>query len=75
MGKYGSSRGNFQEPVLRCDRCEKLILGTDIHLKGMCPHCGNRRVRSLAGYTLMEYIKMRWWWQVDPDFFREFQKA
>lgn len=49
--KY-SADGPFQEPLVRCDSCVKLILVPTLHKKGMCPHCGNTRMRNIR--TLSE---------------------
>lgn len=46
LTKY-SKDGDFKEPVLRCDSCHKLVLHAELKQHGMCPHCGNTRVRNV----------------------------
>jgi hypothetical protein len=70
-----NQKGVFDEPVLRCDRCETLIRRQVMLALGQCPQCGNRRVRSLAGFNRWEYWKMKYWWKIDPAFFAQFRKG
>ena len=71
MEKYGKDLV-FNDPVLRCDKCKKLILRSDLTTSGMCSGCGNRKVGNVMGFGLFEYLKMRFWWKVDPDFLKIF---
>lgn len=44
--KY-SKDGAFEEPVVRCDSCTRLILVALLRRLGMCPDCSNTRVRNV----------------------------
>lgn len=65
--------GSFQDPVLRCDSCAKLVFMEDIRILGMCP-CGNRKVRNLQTFTNeeLEVMQKR---NVDPEFIALFQDS
>jgi len=39
--------GEFNDPVLRCDSCTKLVKRTTLHNLGCCGLCGNKRIRAL----------------------------
>ena len=65
MEKYGYT-GNFNDPVVRCDSCQRLLLMRDLVKTGRC-WCGNRQVRNIFRFTLFEYLKMRFVWRVDRD--------
>ena len=71
MDKYGKDMA-FSDPVLRCDNCNKLILKLDLSKNVVCLNCGNRKMRNLMGFGLFEYLKMRFWWKIDPDFLKIF---
>jgi len=64
----------FQDPVVRCDSCAKIILTEDLHKNGICK-CGNRKVRVLMGFSLFEYLKMRFWWKIDPGYLKIFGRS
>lgn len=68
--KY-SADGEFKEPVLRCDRCAKLVLLDTLHHLGMCPHCSNIRVANLRTVNDEEMGQLVGWagdGTIDPDF-------
>lgn len=71
--KY-SDDGPFQDPVVRCDSCTKLMLTADLKKHGMCPHCGNRRVRKVLQYSPAELEWMETE-NVDPEFLALFEGA
>lgn len=66
LKKY-DAKGPFNDPVLRCDSCQKLNLRTQLGRLGMCAGCGNKRMRSIQLFTEVEQVEMREL-QVDPDF-------
>jgi hypothetical protein len=71
MEKYGKD-GPFLDPVLRCDKCNRILLKVQLEKDGGCPHCANRRIRNLCGFNLLEYLKMRFIWKIDPEFLKIF---
>jgi len=71
--KYGKDEP-FTDPVVRCDSCQKIILKKSLHELGMCS-CGNRKVRALLSFTLWEYLKMRFWWRIDPEYLKIFGRS
>ena len=70
MEKYGKD-GPFVDPVVRCDKCDKILLKTSLAIRGMCD-CGNRRVQNLLGFNLWEWFKMKFIWKIDPEFLKKF---
>lgn len=69
--KY-SDDGPFNDPVVRCDGCSKIILKEKIGEIGMCPNCGHRRVNKLRVFNEEELNQMIEW-GVDPDYFAIFE--
>ena len=70
------NKDNFNDPVLRCDSCQALLLRKDLHKFGRCQHCGNTRVRSLLVFNEQEYAQLKNWTasgQIDPDFIKVFE--
>lgn len=53
--------GEFNDPVLRCDSCQKLVKRTTLHKLGCCPDCGNKRVRNLTVFNHTEKAQMEKW--------------
>ena len=51
----------FNDPVLRCDSCQKLVKRADLHKFGCCPACGNKRVRNLTIFNDVERAQMIDW--------------
>lgn len=73
--KY-NAEGPFNEPVLKCDACQKLILLKTLHKVGKCPHCGNTRVRNVNQMTEEDQIKAKEWVEsgdLDPDWLKLFE--
>ena len=71
MEKYGKD-GPFLDPIVRCDKCNKILMVSYLQQEGRCPHCGNRRIRNLLNFNFWEYLKMRFVWKVDPKFLKVF---
>lgn len=69
--KYDTD-GPFEDPVVRCCDCSKLIFRGSIKKFGSCPHCGNRRVRNVLAMTgeEMEMLKKK---DIDPVFLALFE--
>lgn len=63
--KY-SKDGEFNEPVVRCDSCQRIMQVNILKQLGCCA-CGNRRMRSLTTFTGEELEQMKSW-NIDPDF-------
>tara|TARA_R110002126_G_scaffold129550_1_gene272407 strand:- start:171 stop:464 length:294 start_codon:yes stop_codon:yes gene_type:complete len=75
--KY-SKDGAFTDPVVMCDSCTDVILMTDLKLAGMCPYCGNKRVRVALTLTDEHQAKVRQWLlegKVDPEWFELFEPS
>lgn len=71
MEKYGKD-GPFSDPVVRCDKCHKIVLISYLKENGSCSNCGNKRITNLLGFSILEYLKMRFIWKVDPEFLKVF---
>lgn len=63
---------DFNDPVLRCDACQKLIKMEDVKNIGLCRHCGNRRVRNLTVFNEEERAQMVEW-GIDESFISQFE--
>jgi len=37
----------FTDPVVRCCDCQRLVTREEVRKHGMCPGCGNRRMRNV----------------------------
>jgi len=71
--KY-SKDGPVNDPVMRCDSCVKIIRTETLKNIGKCPHCGNRKVRSLQTFSSLERDKMVKW-NIDPAFLAIFEST
>jgi len=69
-----SKDGPFQDPLLRCDSCTKIVKTETLRNLGRCPKCGNRRVRNVQTLT-PEEIKQAQDWDIDPEFFALFEEV
>ena len=49
----------FNEPVLRCDSCNKIVIKNAITTLGLCNHCGNKRFRSVDVISELELIQIK----------------
>ena len=65
MDKYDKD-APFNDPVVRCDSCNKIIKLETLKDLGMCP-CGNRKIRNLQTFSKEEEAQMLEW-GVDPTF-------
>ena len=70
---YGKD-GPFNDPVVRCDKCSKILLLEKIRQDGVCPHCGARRIRNLLAYNDEELSQMKRW-AVPNEFIALFQET
>jgi hypothetical protein len=61
----------FQDPVVRCDSCQRILLVSKLREMGGCL-CGSRKVRNLKGFDDKEEAQMKDW-GVDPLFLRLFE--
>jgi predicted RNA-binding Zn-ribbon protein involved in translation (DUF1610 family) len=69
--------GPFKEPVLRCDSCSNLVLASSLREIGMCPHCGNTRVRNARTMNDDDMDKAHKWIRdgvLDPDWLHLFKE-
>lgn len=69
---YGKD-GAFNDPVVRCDKCNKILLLEQIKREGSCPWCGARRIRNLLNMTGEEFSQMKTW-AVPEEFLALFQE-
>jgi rRNA maturation endonuclease Nob1 len=59
------------DPVLRCDSCSELVKVETLHKLGVCPKCGNKRIRNLTVFNDEERDQMIAWGY--GDFLAEFE--
>ncbi len=74
VSKY-SHDGPFNDPVVRCDSCNTLILSADLKKQGMC-ECSNKRIRNLLVVNDKDKATIQQWideGKVDPDFILIFE--
>ena len=71
MHKY-DTKNVFNDPVVRCCDCRRIITREEIREVGMCPKCGNRRVRSV---TVLDSDEKRQLERdgIDPEFLAIFE--
>ena len=62
-----SKDGPFNDPVVRCDKCSRILQLAQIKKEGQCPHCGSKRIGSLQTFNDEELAQMKRW-GVDEDF-------
>jgi hypothetical protein len=70
VAKY-SKDAPFEDPVVRCDSCQRLLLVSKLKEFGACL-CGNTKVRNVRGFNDAEQAKMEEW-GVDPAFLKLFE--
>jgi hypothetical protein len=70
MAKY-SEDGDFTDPVVRCDSCQRLLLVAKLKELGACI-CGSRKVKNVRGFESHELEAMQKW-GVDPEFLALFE--
>lgn len=71
-----SKDGPFNDPVVRCDGCQRLLLVAELNEMGMCKHCSNTRVKNVrAGNSEDWGIMQRWAKEglIDTDFLKLFE--
>ena len=59
------------DPVLRCDSCNKLVQLAVLHKIGVCPLCGNKRMRNVTVLNDVEKKQLETWGM--EDFIAEFE--
>ena len=69
--KYGKE-APFADPVVRCDSCNNLVFVDKLKKLGVCPHCGNRKVREVRHLSQSEIDVLKGS-DIDPDFISLFQ--
>lgn len=62
----------FNDPVVRCVDCQRLIFRQEIRKFSMCPYCGTRRMKNVLVLNdkEMEELKTR---GIDPEFIALFE--
>jgi hypothetical protein len=63
----------FNDPVVRCDSCSRILLVTKLREIGNCV-CGSRKVRNVLGFTESEHDVLESW-DVDPKWLRLFESV
>lgn len=58
--KY-SKDGPFNDPVVRCDKCQTLLFVPEIKRLGGCTRCGNTRVGNVRVLTEEEMAQANIW--------------
>ena len=58
MDKYDKD-GPMEDPILRCAACNGIIYKTYIRTMGMCPKCGNKRVKNVLILSEKEMEELR----------------
>jgi len=54
LADNGEDGGNLDEPVLRCDSCNKIVTRKSLHKVGACKFCGNKRVKNVTVFNEVE---------------------
>ena len=73
MDYDAKSQEGFNDPVVRGDSCQELLLRTTIHKIGSCSKCGNRRIKNVQVLQTVE-MKQCKDWGIDPGFLDLFEK-
>ncbi len=63
--------GPFGDPIVMCCDCNKIIYKAQIKKMGMCPGCGNKRVRNVQVMSEEEMAELKFR-KVDPKFLELF---
>ena len=79
--EYGGKE--FNDPVLRCDSCSKLVHRKFITVYAGCNHCGNKRFRSINGLSSEEHRTLKDGtyklnldnYKIDPDYLNLFEEV
>lgn len=72
-GKY-SKDGEFCDPVVRCEGCKKITKVETLRRVGVCPECGNRRMRNVTVFNGDELAWMKAQC-IDADFIALFEEV
>jgi len=75
---------DFNDPIVRCDGCEKLVHRLWIGANGGCSHCGHRKFRSVMIITDEEEprlldgsydfkVEKELWFPLDPNYMATFE--
>jgi hypothetical protein len=73
IAKY-SKDAPFEDPVVRCDSCQTLLLVTKLRELGRCGKCGSHKVRNVFAFTPEERAEMIVW-GVDEEFLKLFESV
>jgi hypothetical protein len=73
IAKY-SKDAPFEDPVVRCDSCQTLLLVTVLRDLGRCGKCGSHKVRNVFSFTPEEGQQMQSW-GVDQAFLKLFESV
>ena len=69
--KYAKD-GPFDDPVVRCCDCQRIIFRAEIARYGGCPECGNKRIRNILTLKPIEMQMLRDK-QIDENFLKLFE--
>jgi hypothetical protein len=72
MSRY-SKDGAFNDPVVRCDVCQRLLLVDRLRTEGACV-CGSRKVRNVFSFNPEEMAEMKDW-GIDTEFLALFEET
>ena len=64
---------DFNDPIIRCESCQELLLRATVSEIGCCSRCGNRRVKNVNILQPDEMEKLKKW-KVDPEFIVLFEE-
>ena len=71
--EYASTKpGVFNDPVVRCNECQKLLRREELAKIGNCKLCGSKSVKEVLTFNSREQKLMRKW-GVDEDFLALFE--
>jgi uncharacterized CHY-type Zn-finger protein len=73
MGKYDADQ-SFNDPVLRCTECSKLLFHEEILKVGKCKYCGCRKIRSVEVFNDLE-LKLMKNKGIDPEYIALFEEV
>jgi hypothetical protein len=86
MVDYSSASKTFNDPLVRCYDCGKLVHRLWIAKFAGCSHCGSRKFRNIQAFTEEELVQVvngtfpfglrkEEWYPVDPDFMVLFERV
>lgn len=72
---------NFNDPIVRCDACNRIVHRVYISHRAGCNSCGNKRFRSLTGLSQEEFTALENGtydlglksYTIDPDYLSLFE--